>query len=71
MNETGNETVTDTPVESNQAQGVQTVGNPSDNAATNNQPATDTNWSLDLKAFEGSDIDPAFIDSYSAFERRC
>lgn len=70
MNETGNETVTDTPVESNQAQGVQTVGNPSDNAATNNQPATDTNWSLDLKAFEGSDIDPAFIDSYSGLAKK-
>ena len=69
MNETGNETVTDTPIGSDQTQGVPSEAIPSDSATTNN-PGADTNWSLDLKAFEGSDIDPAFIDSYSGLAKK-
>lgn len=79
MNETGNETMTDTTAGGTQETdtATQTAGPAGGMPAQGTAPETgtsgalpDTDWSLDPKTFEGSDIDPAFIDSYASLAKK-
>ncbi len=76
MNETANETMTDMPADNGQTADTLTqMDNPTSFApdgeiAKNDTPAMDADWRLDPKTFEGSDIDPAFIDSYSGLAKK-
>lgn len=79
MNETGNETMTDTTAGGTRETDTttQTAGPVDGMPAQGTAPETgtngalpDTDWSLDPKTFEGSDIDPAFIDSYAGLAKK-
>ncbi len=77
MNETGNETMTDTTAggtretdtatQTADPAGGMPVQGP-DKGTSGALP--DTDWRLDPKTFEGSDIDPAFIDSYAGLAKK-
>ncbi len=75
MNETGNETMTDTTAGSAQETDTATQ-TPAGNMPVQgpdkgtNGTLPDTDWKIDPKTFEGSDIDPAFIDSYSGLAKK-
>lgn len=77
MNETGNETMTDNTAGG--AQETDTATQTADPAGSmpvqgpdkgTNGTLPDTDWKIDPKTFEGSDIDPAFIDSYSGLAKK-
>lgn len=77
MNETGNETMTDTTAGGTQETdtATQTAGPAGGMPAQEPDKGTsgalpDTDWRLDPKTFEGSDIDPAFIDSYASLAKK-
>ena len=77
MNETGNETMTDTTAGGTQETdtATQTAGPAGGMPVQGPDKGTsgalpDTDWSLDPKTFEGSDIDPAFIDSYASLAKK-
>lgn len=74
MNETGNETMTEVTESAAPATETTTLLDSGIPAPGTNGDANgalpDTDWSLDPKTFEGSDIDPAFIDSYASLAKK-